>query len=177
MPLQPALLPMVEMIGSLSEQIKAYEKKLAEVVEQRYPEARLLLAIHGVGVLTALSFVLVLEDPERFATSRSVGPYLGMVPAEDASGESRRRLRITKEGDELLRRLLVQCGHYILGPFGRDCDLRRHGLRIVQQGGQRAKKRAAVAVARKLAVLMHHLWRHEALYDPDYLLKRQRPAA
>ena len=118
--------------------------------------------------MTALAYLLILEDPERFARSRSVGAYLGLVPAANESGESSPELHITKEGDVLLRRLLIGCGHYILGPFGEDCDLRRYGERIAQRGGKNAKKRAAVAVARKLAILLHRLWRNSEVYDPFY---------
>jgi transposase len=180
--LRPSLLPVVETIATLSAQIRACDKHLERAVEQRYREASLLMAVNGVGVVTALSFVLVLESPERFAKSRAVGAYLGLVPAQADSGDSQPQLRITREGDELLRRLLVQCGHYILGPFGKECDLRRHGQKIAQGGGgKRAKKRAVVAVARKLSVLLHRLWRNGEVYDPDFNVRREqqrrRPAA
>ena len=105
------------------------------------------------------------ENAERFPKSRTVGAFLGLAPASDTSGESNPQLRITKEGDEFLRRLLVNAAHYILGPFGEDCDLRRHGMKIAARGGKNAKKRAIVAVARKLAVLLHHLWHRQEEYD------------
>ena len=73
---------------------------------------------------------------------------------------------MSKAGDGYLRRLLVQCAHYILGPFGKDSDLRRFGLRLTARGGRGAKKRAGVAVARKLAVLLHRLWRNGLVYEP-----------
>lgn len=112
----------------------------------------------GVGPLTALSFVLTLEDAGRFPHSRDVGPYLGLCPRRQQSGGRDPQLRISKEGDEYLRRLLVQCAHWILGPFGSDSALRSWGLRLAHSGGKDAAKRATVAVARKLAVLLHHLW-------------------
>jgi transposase len=118
--------------------------------------------------LTALAFVLTLEEPQRFATSRSVGAYLGLVPRRDQSGETDKQLPITKAGNRYLRQLLVTSSHYILGPFGPDSNLRRYGLRIAARGGQNAKKRAVVAVARKLSVLLHHLWKTGADYDPLY---------
>ena len=111
----------------------------------------------GVGALTSLTFVLTLEDPRRFAKSRAVGAYLGLVPGKNQSGESDPGKRISGEGDEMLRRLLVGSAHYILGPFAPDSDLRRHGEKIAEHGGKNAKKRAIVAVARKLAVLLHHI--------------------
>jgi transposase len=115
--------------------------------------------------LTALTFVLTLEDPRRFAKSRQVGPALGLVPKRDQSGDHEPQLRITKCGDAYLRQLLVNCAHYILGPFGPDCDLRRWGLKLAERGGKNAKKRAVIGVARKLAVLLHHLWRSGEAYD------------
>ena len=112
--------------------------------------------------------MLTLENPERFAKSREVGPYLGLVPKQEDSGESQPQLGISKAGDTMLRRLLVGSAHYILGPFGPDTDLRRYGLRLCERGGKNAKKRAAVAVAvaRKLAVLLHRLWVTAEVYEP-----------
>lgn len=122
--------------------------------------------VAGVGPLTALAFVLVIEDPERFRKSREVGPYLGLVPRQSQSGEQAPQLPITKAGDPLLRRLLVQSAHYILGPFGPDSELRRWGLRLAGAGSSRARRRAVVAVARKLAVLLHRLWVTGEVYQP-----------
>jgi transposase len=126
-----------------------------------------LRQVEGIGALSALTFVLTLEDPHRFEKSRSVGAYLGLVPASDRSGDSDpREKRISKEGEEMLRKLLVGSAHYILGPFGSDSDLRRHGQKIASRGGKNAKKRAVVAVARKLSVLLHSLWVTGELYEP-----------
>ena len=162
----PALGPVLETIGSLTERIGDYERKLETLCEEHYPETELLRQVEGVGSLTALTFVLTIEDPYRFEKSRSVGAYLGLVPARDQSGESDPQKRISKEGDEMLRKLLVSCAHYILGPFGSDSVLRRHGEKIASRGGKNAKKRAAVAVARKLAVLLHSLWISGEIYEP-----------
>ncbi len=126
----------------------------------------------------ALTFVLVLEDPHRFLKSRAVGAYLGLVPGEDQSGESDPQQSISKEGDEMLRKLLVGSAHYALGPFGSDSDLRRHAEKIAARGGKNSKKRAAVAVARKLCVLLHHLWVTAEVYDPLHEAhRRQRKEA
>jgi transposase len=172
--LWPALEPILETIGSLTERIREYDRQLESVCQEHYPETNLLRQVEGVGPLTALTFVLTLEDPSRFAKSRSVGAYLGLVPATDQSGESDPQMRITKEGDEMLRRLLVGSAHYILGPFAKeDSDLRRHGEKIASRGGKNAKKRAAVAVARKLSVLLHRLWVTAELYDPLYNAHRR----
>jgi transposase len=173
--LRPALWPILEQIGSLTERIKDYERQLETISKERYPETELLRQVEGIGPLTALTFVLTVEDPYRFEKSRSVGAYLGLVPATDRSGERNpREKRISKEGDEMLRRLLVGSAHYVLGPFGSDSDLRRHGEKIASRGGKNSKKRAVVAVARKLAVLLHRLWVSGEVYDPLYNAHRRQ---
>jgi transposase len=164
--LRPALGPILEQIGSLTERIRDYERQLEAISNECYPETNLLRQVEGIGALTALTFVLTLEDPSRFERSRCVGAYLGLVPARDQSGDRDPQKRISKEGDEMLRRLLVGSAHYILGPFGSDSDLRRHGEKIASGGAKNAKKRAVVAVARKLAVLLHSLWMSGELYEP-----------
>ncbi len=164
--LLPALGPVLEQIGSLTERIRDCDRRIETISEERYPETELLRQVEGIGPLTALTFVLTLEDPHRFEKSRSVGAYLGLVPATDRSGERDPQKRISKEGDEMLRKLLVGSAHYILGPFGSDSDLRRHGEKIASRGGKNAKKRAAVAVARKLSVLLHRLWMSADVYEP-----------
>jgi transposase len=166
--LWPALGPILETIGSLTERIREYDRQLETICQEHYPETDLLRQVEGVGALTALTFVLTLEDPSRFAKSRTVGAYLGLVPARDRSGDRDPQKRISKEGDEMLRKLLVGSAHYILGPFGSDSDLRRHGEKIALRGAKNAKKRAVVAVARKLSVLLHRLWVTAESYDPLY---------
>jgi transposase len=164
--LRPALGPILEVIASLTERIRDYERELETISKEHYPETELLRQVEGVGTLTALTFVLTVEDPYRFERSRSVGAYLGLVPASDRSGDRDPQKRISKEGDQMLRKLLVGSAHYILGPFGSDSDLRRHGEKIASRGGKNAKKRAAVAVARKLCVLLHSLWMSAEIYEP-----------
>ena len=173
--LSPALTPVLELCTHLTEQIRAMEREIERLAAEHYQVTRLLREIVGVGPLTALCFVLVIADASRFRRSRDVPAYLGLVPRRHQSGERDPQLRITKTGDELLRRLLVGAAHYILGPFGKDCDLRAFGLRLAARGGKAAKKRAVVAVARKLAVLMHRLWVSGEVYDP--LRSRKRTAA
>jgi transposase len=164
--LRPALEPLLEQIGALTKAIQGYDKRVNELAKTKYPEATHLQQVPGVGALTALAFVLTLEDPYRFRSSRAVGSYLGLRPRQRDSSSSTPQLRITKAGDGHLRRLLVGSAHYILGPFGPDTDLRRWGLKLSARGGQNAKKRAVVAVARKLAVLLHALWLSGETYDP-----------
>jgi transposase len=164
--LWPALGPILETIGSLTERIRDYERQLETISKEHYPDTELLRQVEGVGTLTALTFVLTLEDPYRFEKSRAVGAYLGLVPARDHSGDRDPQRHISKEGDEMLRKLLVGSANYILGPFGSDSDLRRHGEKIASRGGKNAKKRAVVAVARKLSVLLHSLWLSAEVYEP-----------
>ena len=175
--LVPALEPILEQIASLTERIREYDRKLEAVSQERYPETEFLRQVEGIGPLTALCFVLTLEDPHRFEQSRSVGAYLGLVPATDRSGDRDPQKRISKEGDEMLRKLLVSCANYVLGPFGSDSDLRRHGEKIASRGGKNAKKRAVVAVARKLAVLMHRLWVTGETYEPLRASRRRGEVA
>jgi transposase len=166
--LQAGLLPVLEMITSLNAQIKALDRRVDALAQEVYPETKLLRQVTGVGPITSLGYVLILEDHRRFRKSRAVGSFVGLTPGSKRSGNSDPQMRITKEGDALLRRLLVSAAQYILGPFGPDTDLRRFGQRIAQRGGKNAKKRAVVAVARKLAVLLHHLWRSGEVYEPLY---------
>jgi len=153
-----ALLPLVQLAEGLSACIQGYDRRIEELASKKYGHTKLLRQVKGVGPITALAYVLTLENPERFAKSRDVGPYLGLVPKQEDSGESQPQLGISKAGDTMLRKLLVGRAQYILGPFGPDTDLRRYGLRLCERGGKNAKKRAAVAGARKLAVLLHRLW-------------------
>lgn len=171
--LRGATEPLLESISELTRRIRQMDGQVEQIAKE-YPAVARLRQVPGVGGVTALAFVLLVEDPQRFGCSRDVGPYFGLAPALDESSDSSPQLGITKAGDELGRRLLVSAAQYILGPFGRECDLRRFGEAIALRGGKNAKKRAVVAVARKLAVLLHRLWSKEDDYDPEYVLKRRR---
>ena len=171
--LQAAVRPLLEVIGELTRRIADYDRQITQTIRREYPVAQRLQQPAGVGPLTALAYVLLVEDPKRFRKSRDVGAYFGLVPRLDSSSESNPQLRISKAGDAMGRRLLVSAAQYILGPFGPPCDLRRHGEAIAQRGGKNAKKRAVVAVARKLAVLLHRVWVSEQPYDPDRNERRQ----
>lgn len=170
--LHPALLSILDTIASLTQQIRSYDRQIEAISEEHYPETTLLRRIDGVGPITALAFILTIEDHQRFPKSRDVGPALGLVPRRDQSGDHDPQLRITKTGNAFLRRLLAGCAQYILGPFGPDCDLRRWGLKLAESGGKNAKKRAVIAVARKLAILLHCLWKNGEVYDPFYQSQR-----
>lgn len=163
--LHDALNSILAVIADLTAKIRDYDKKI-DVMYRKSPAAQSVGQIRGVGALTALAFVLTIADPTRITNSRSAGAYFGLVPGSKDSGEKHQPLRITKEGNEFCRRLLIAAGHYILGPFGKDCDLRRHGEKLMADGGKDGRKRAVVAVARKLAVLMHRLWIGNETYQP-----------
>ena len=156
--LRPALLGVIESIATLNATIASYDQEIERLCTERYPETAVLRRVPGVGPITSLAYVLTIEHPGRFARSRDVGPYLGLAPRRRDSGSRQSQLGISKRGDTHLRRLLVQAAHYILGPFGPDTDLRRWGERYQSSGAANAKKRALVAVARRLAVLLHALF-------------------
>jgi len=154
----PGLGVLLGQCDELTASIRRLDREIERLGRERYPETQHLRQVAGVGPITSLAFVLTIEDPHRFAKSRSVGAYLGLTPRQRDSGDARPELAITRRGDEFMRRLLIEAAHYTLGPFGPDSTLRRFGLRLLGQGGPRAKKRAVVAVARKLATLLHRLW-------------------
>lgn len=174
--LKEVLEPVLRQLAFVVTQIGELEKKIRKLCQERYPETDVLRQVCGVGMITSLAFVLTIEDPDRFERCREVGPYLGLVPRRDSSGKSDPELPITKAGDRQLRCLLVQCSQYILGHFGPDSDLRRWGLELAARGSQKVKKRAVVAVARKLAVLLLSLWKSGEEYEPLRTAERCRAA-
>ena len=167
-PLRPTLEPTLQTIHHLTKQIRFFDREIEALCQEHYPETALLRQVKGVGPTIALTYCLVLDDPRRFPTSRCVGAYLGLTRRQYDSGGSEPELPITKAGDALLRSLLVQGAQYILGPFGPETDLRHWGLGYVHRcgGTKQAKRKAVVAVARKLAVLLHRLWITGEIYEP-----------
>jgi len=163
--LKPALLPLIEALQEITAQIEECDQKIETLARERYPETRWLKQVSGVGELTALTFVLTVGEPARFEHSREVGPFLGLVPRRRQSGECDPHLRISKCGDRYLRKLLVQCAQVLTGRFGGDCALRQWALDHAR-GSRTAKKRTVVAVARKLAVLLHRLWHRQEVFRP-----------
>jgi transposase len=158
--------PSLQVVDVLTQSIRELDRAIERLCEENYPATMRLRQICGVGAITSLCYVLTIEDPERFDSPRDVAAYLGLVPKRDQSGNLDKQLRISKAGDAYLRRLLVGSAQYILGPFGPDSDLRRQGLELAERGGARAKKKAVVAIARKLAVLLLVLWKHQRDYEP-----------
>jgi len=158
---------LLDTIASISIQIDCLDKEVKAMIEQDYPEAQRLQEIPGIGPITALAFILILEDHGRFKKARDVGPFLGLTPRRDQSGNSDKPLRISKAGNKMLRCLLVNCAQYTLGCFGPPSEIRIAGERIAHGDGKIAKKKAVVAVARKLAILMLALWKNPAAaYQP-----------
>lgn len=175
-----ALALTLQAIEQLTEKIKQADWNIGQIAK-KYPEIELLTAIYGVGELTALAFVLTIEDADRFNKSRDVGAYLGMVPGQKQSGDSDPQQRITKEGDRMVRWMLVQCAHCILRKNAPDSDLKRWGeTKLIEQVGKAvkksSKKKVLVAMARKLSVVMHKLWANGEVYDPLYNAKRREQA-
>jgi transposase len=164
--LRQLLEPLLKEVESLTEKIKDGDREIEQIARKDYPETELLQQVGGVGSLIALSFVLTVDDKNRFQKSRDIGCYIGLRPRRSDSGQRQLQLRITKEGDPYLRTMLVQGAHYILSRRGPDTDLKRWGLRLAERGGKRAKKKAVVAVARKLGILLHRLWVTGEVYEP-----------
>src|ERR1700731_4066513 len=149
--LREVLEPLLKEVESLNERIQEYDERMEKIAKESYPHVELLKQVKGVGTQIALTYVLTLEDPHRFPKSREAGCFLGLRPGRRDSGENQPQMHISKEGDPYLRTMLVQGAHYILGPFGEDSDLRRWGLKLAARGGKNGKKRAVIAVARRLA--------------------------
>jgi transposase len=164
--LRGVLQPLLAAVESLTDKIKECDRKIEQIARDRYPETKLLRQVKGVGPLIALTFILTIEDKERFEKSRDVGCYVGLRPKQSESGERQPELRISKEGDVYLRKLLVQGAHCIMAERAPDTDLKRWGTRLSGRGGKNARKRALVAVARKLSILLHHLWVTGEEYEP-----------
>jgi transposase len=175
--IRDALTPVLDQIEQLSNQLREYDKRIEQMSKTEYAHTQLMRQIPGVGAITSMAFTLTIDDPHRFGRSRDIGGYLGLLPRRGDSGDSKPQLSITKAGDHMVRRLLVGCAHYILGHFGPDSDLRRWGLSLMVRGGKNAKKRAVVAVSRKLAVLMHKLWVTGEVYEPLREANRIKAAA
>jgi transposase len=172
------LSPLLRLIDHLTREIRLYDRMVAKKAETKYPATKAICTIPGVGPLTALTMVLIMNnDPNRFSKSRDVGCYFGLRPIQRDSGASSPQLGITKAGDHIFRRLVTQSAQYILGPFGRDSALRRWGLSLAVRGGKNAKKRAVIAVARKLSILMHRLWVTQQSFDPSCGLPEATAAA
>lgn len=170
--LSATLLPLLDVLNDLNERIRGYDKQVLQLCRKEHPATGALRQVPGVGPLISLMYVATIEDPKRFRDSRAIGAYLGLVPRSYQSGDSNPQLRISKAGDGELRHLLVSAASYIMRRASPDCDLKRFGERLARSGSSRDRGRARVAVARKLAALLHRLWLTGEVYDPLYMAKR-----
>ncbi len=163
--LKPACAPLFVLLEVIHEQLLEITRQAKKLVREKYPVVDFLMTVPSIGLRTALTFALTIEDPARIRGTRNIGAYLGVTPRKKESGDSSPQLGITKAGDTHVRRLLVLCAHHLLAR-GKDCRLKRWGLQLCERGGRNAKKRAVVAVARKLAVHMLAIWKTGEVYDP-----------
>jgi transposase len=171
-----ALTPALISLKALTEQIRFYDKAIEQAAREHHPQAARFQKIPSIGPITSMAFVLCVEDPNRFKDPRDVGAYLGLVPRRDQSGGTDKQLPISKVGNKYLRQLLVQCAQYLLGHFGPDCTLRQQGLALAAKGGRAAKKKAVIAIARKLAVMMIAMWQKDGDYEAFPEHRKDRPA-
>lgn len=172
---ESAITPALIALKSLTEQIRSYEKAIQQAAKEHHPEAVRLQQIPSIGPITSMAFILSIGDPKRFKDPRDVGAYLGLVPRRDQSGGTDKQLPISKAGNRYLRCLLVQCAQYLLGHFGPECALREQGLKLVAKGGRAGKKKAVIAIARKLAVMMLAMWQKSTDYQPFPESKKTKP--
>jgi transposase len=166
-------IPLLKQIALLTGQIDLMDKQI-DKLGRKYPEISLLKSTPGVGPLVAACYVLTLDSPDVLGDNRQAGAFLGLRPRQSQSGDSDPQRGISKTGNTYLRSLLVQSAQYVLGRFGPDSALRRWGLKLAASGGKRGKKRALVAVARKLAVMLHSMWRNHPpnIKNSDSILTR-----
>ena len=172
----PSLEPVLRQLDGIEGSIRDCDLRIKEMASE-IDGVEILTSVAGVGALTAVTYVLTLGDPSRFRRSREVGSYVGLRPKRGQSGDVDKQLRVTRAGDKYLRSLLVGSAQYILGPFGPDSALRRWGLGLAERGGKAAKKRAVVAVARKLSVIMHSMWIRGEMYQAFPESKTEEKAA
>lgn len=161
--LADVLAPLVDNVMTLTTQLDEMDKALRERAEAEEP-SRLLMTARGIGPLSSLAFIAAIDDPARFPSARHATSYLGLVPSEHSSGDSRRRPgAITKTGDPLVRAYLTEAAFNIMGPTAPDSPLKRWGQAIATKNGSKLK--AAVAVARRLARVLFAMWRDSKPFD------------
>ena len=149
--------PLMGSLKTINLKIKAYDKQIARLAAR--PEFKAMVervrAVYGVGIIGSTVFIAAIGGrPDRFDHARDVGPYFGMTPKQDQSGDKDKQLHITHAGADIVRTALVECAGVVMMSNAKDTDLKLKGLRIAMHGGRIAKKKAKVAVARGLAVAM-----------------------
>lgn len=163
--LEESAWPLMGSLKTINLKIRAYDKLIVRLAER--PEFKSMVervrAVYGVGIIGSTVFVAAIGGrPDRFDHARDVGPYLGMTPKQDQSGDDDKQLHITHAGADIVRTALVECAGVVMMSNAKDTDLKLKGLRIAVRGGKIARKKARVAVARGLAVAMLAL-----LKDPE----------
>ena len=162
--------PLMGVLKAINLKIKAYDKLIARLAERPEfkPMVERVRVVYGVGTIGSTVFVAAIGGrPDRFDRVRDIGPYFGMIPKQDQSGDDDKQLHITHAGPEIVRTALVECAGVVMMEKSKDTDLKLKGLRIAMRGGKIARKKAKVAVARGLAVAMLALLQHpEREYVP-----------
>lgn len=153
--------PLLDVRRSLDQSLDKLDREVGRRVKAD-PVCRRLMSVPGVGPVTALCFVSTIDDPTRFTKSRTVGAYLGLTSRRHQSGEMDYSGRISKRGDSLLRKYLYEAAHCLLTSVRRACSLKSWARRVQKRAGH---KKACVALARKLAVLLHRLWQNGATFQ------------
>lgn len=155
--------PAVVQISSLTKQLDELDKEL-KAIASAHSVARLLQTVHGVGPLTALAFIAAVDDPKRFENARELTSYLGLVPGENNSGDSKRPPHaITKTGDSTARSYLVEAAFSHTNRRAPESHLKSWYAKLTKD--KKSKKRAAVAVARRLARVLWAMWRDNKPFD------------
>ena len=159
-------LPMLRQLKETAETIRQYDAMLKRYASGHFgEEVALASSIPGIGPVTSCAFVALVGDAKRFGKARDAGVYFGLTPARDQSGDRDAPKRVTKAGSKMMRRLLVTAANYVMRTSSPDTAIKRHGMRICARGGKIAKRKAKVAIARKLAVVMLAMLRSGRPYE------------
>jgi transposase len=152
--LQPLVEPLLAILATMLDQLARLTKQVLDIVRGE-KICRRLMSVPGVGPITALAFRATVDRPERFRRSRDVGAHLGLTPARYQSGETDIQGKVSRCGDELARTALYEAAHSLLVRSKKWSSLRAWGMKVAKHRGM---ARARVAVARKLAVVLHRMW-------------------
>lgn len=159
--LSPVLDPLIAAHASIAKQLKVVSASVLDAARED-ADVRRMMTVPGIGAITALAFKAAIDDPKRFTSSSKVGPYLGLTPRQYQSGESEWIGGIGKTNDPLLRSYLYEAAGVLMTRVRRSCPLKMWALRLAKRIGW---KRASIAVARKLAVILHAIWRNGTEFE------------
>ena len=166
---QEAVRPLLAVREFVCREVASLTRKLL-VMARNNDESRRLMTVPGIGPINALAFCAAIDEPSRFRRSRSVGAYFGLTPRRHASGELDWTGRISKCGDTMVRTYLFEAAGVLLTRVPQWCKLKAWGLRLSRRIGF---KKAKIAVARKLAVILHRMWRD----GTDFIWSKKEVAA